>query len=145
MQNGNGSAVLIVHNVTAPYIAIDEINQTLYWSGKPASKGKDTLVRIFQASLRDGNKMRNHTTFAIPFSKMDQQNMKKSTEIRTTPPPVKITWLEYDRLGDNIYFVDLNRGICLCSRNSSCTIVVNTSSIGGELSRTTIALDPEKG
>ena len=149
IQNGGGTTVQIMPNVSAPYIAVDELHHMLYWSGTFVNPGGGRRPGIFQLSLgtsssQNWNNTRNHTVFAIPFSITDQdEEILPGNEAVVLP--VKMTWLEYDWLGDSIYFVDLNRGICICNRNSSCAIVVNKTSIDGNLRSTKIALDVERG
>ena len=138
LKNGSTTAVPIIRNASAQYMTFDELSETLYWSGTPLNTTGDEQTRIFQVRLKNGNVTASPTVFATPFHDEDQGTGKLSG-------PVQIKWLEYDWLGDNIYFVDLHRGICLCSRNSSCAILVNESAIGGVLKDTKIALDPERG
>ena len=54
---------------------------------------------------------------------------------------LKLSWLEYDWIGENVYFRYNNYGIGLCGRaKGGCTVL----SARGDLGKT-LALDPPNG
>ena len=144
LQIGGKEAIQIVRNVSsAPYIAVNEFKQTVYWAGSVVNQEGDAQLKIFELSFESWKNAKTEaSTFTIPFSKKVQ---KDTLAENGTLLPVNLTWLEYDWVGDNVYFVDVNRGICLCNRHSDCTIVVDKGCINGELSQTKIALDSQRG
>ena len=60
--------------------------------------------------------------------------------------PRPIYWMEYDWMGDNIYYANLLGSIALCSRRTvQCVEIRNRSGETGNKIRSRMALDPPRG
>ena len=139
MKVGSGEAVSILSNASVTSTAFDEINKRIFWPGSQSDVKGNGQSAIFQVRLNEGNGTGNRTVFAIPSFEQARSLSQSSAS------HVEMTCLEYDWVGDNVYFVDTQRGICLCNNRSMCTIVVNRNSIHGIHNSTKIALDSDRG